>query len=120
GSAGPGRFDVHSRWWQPVECCSTLATSFPFSAAAQRDPTSGLTEGLLDNPRARANQPKLFLTNTGVEYWSSGGRAAALIHTTPDGKRDVAQPQNVRIYLFCWNSAWNRTFPANPQHRTGI
>ena len=37
---------------------------------------SGVTDGLLDNPRARANQPKIFYTNTGVEYWG-GGRSAA-------------------------------------------
>ncbi len=66
--AGSGRFELNSRWATPVECCSTLATSFPFSAAGQRDPVTGLTEGLLDNARARGNQPKLFLTNTGVEY----------------------------------------------------
>src|SRR5215831_2788134 len=115
--AGAGRFDLNSRWSTPVECCSTLATSFPFSAAAQRDPASGLTEGLLDNPRARANQPKLFLTNTGVEYWSSGGRAAALIHTTPDGKRDIAQPENVRIYLFAGTQHGTGPFP--PTRSTG-
>jgi hypothetical protein len=109
--AGSGRFDLNSRWSTPVECCSTLATSFPFSAGAQRDPVSGLTEGLLDNTRARTNQPKLFLTNTGVEYWSSGGRAAALIHTTPDGKRDIAQPDNVRVYLFAGTQHGTGPFP---------
>lgn len=109
--AGAGRLDVNSRWSTPVECCSTFSTSFPFSAGAQRDPVSGVTEGLLDNERARANQPKLILTNTGVEYWSSGGRAAALTHTTPDGARDVAQPENVRVYLMAGTQHGTGPFP---------
>jgi hypothetical protein len=109
--AGSGRLDLNSRWSTPVECCSTYATSFPFSVGAQKDPVSGLTEGLLDNERARANQPKLFLTNTGVEYWSSGGRAAALTHSTPDGAHDVSQPDNVRVYLMAGTQHSPGPFP---------
>ena len=115
--AGAGRLDVNSRWSTPVECCSTFSTSFPFSAGAQRDPVSGSTEGLLDNERSRANQPKLFLTNTGAEYWSSGGRAAALTHTTPDGSRDVTQPANVRLYLMAGTQHGTGPFP--PQRGNG-
>jgi hypothetical protein len=94
-----------------VECCSTYATSFPFSIEVQKDPVSGITEGLLDNDRARTHQPKLFLTNTRVEYWSSGGRAAALTHTTPDGTRDRAQPGNVRVYLMAGTQHGPGPFP---------
>jgi hypothetical protein len=32
-----------------------------------------------------------------TEYWERGG---ALVHTTPDGTRDIAVPDNVRIYHF--------------------
>jgi hypothetical protein len=39
--------------------------------------------------------PKLFLTNGSYEYW---GRCASLIHTTADGKADVAPSANTRIY----------------------
>jgi hypothetical protein len=109
--AGAGRLDLNSRWSMPVECCSTYATAFPFSVQAQRDPVSGATEGLLDNDRARSNQPKLFLTNTGVEYWSSGGRAAALTHSTPDGGRDIAQAENVRVYLMAGTQHGTGPFP---------
>jgi hypothetical protein len=66
---------------------------------------------MLDNDRARANQPKLFLTNTAVEYWSSGGRVAALTHTTPDGARDVTQPDNVRVYLLAGTQHGTGPFP---------
>ena len=52
--------------------------------------------GLLEHTRANA-LPKLFLSNGSYEYW---GRAASLIHTSLDGKQDVAPPSNVRIYMF--------------------
>jgi len=78
--------------------------------AAQKDPVSGVTEGLLDNPRAKGNQPKIFYTNTGVEYWG-GGRSAALIHTTADGKKDITLPDNVRTYFFAGNQHGPAAFP---------
>ena len=109
--AGAGRLDLNSRWSTPIECCSTYATAFPFTTNAQRDPVSGISEGLIENERARDNQPKLFLTNTGVEYWSSGGRAAALTHTTPDGARDISLPENVRIYLLAGTQHGTGPFP---------
>jgi hypothetical protein len=45
------------------------------------------------------HRPKLFYTNSSGEYWGAG-RAAALTHTTPDGREDAKVPDNVRIYLF--------------------
>src|SRR5689334_16058405 len=109
--AGAGRLDLNSRWSTPIECCSTYATAFPFTTQAQRDPVSGVSEGLLENDRARENQPKILLTNTGVEYWSSGGRAAALTHLTPDGSRDAALPENVRVYLLAGTQHGTGPFP---------
>ena len=44
-------------------------------------------------------RPKIFYTNSSDEYWA-GGRAAALTHTTLDGREDAMPPDNVRIYLF--------------------
>src|SRR5262249_51215539 len=72
--------------------------TFPFAPSAQRDPIGGVNEGLLDNERARGNQPKIFFSNTSVEYWG-GGRSAALIHTSADGKSDVQLPENVRAFF---------------------
>jgi hypothetical protein len=74
------------------------ATAFPFANGATADPISGRNEGLLDNDRARENQPKVMFTNTAVEYWG-GGRSAALVHTTPDGKSDLPLPANARAYF---------------------
>ena len=97
--AGGARIDINRRGATPTAGKAFVGT-FPFSDRAQRDPVTGATEGLLDNDRARRHQPKLFLTNTGIEYWIDTGRAAALVHTTPDGSRDAPLGDNVRAYLF--------------------
>ncbi len=108
--AGGARLDVNRRWATPTGLGTYTATAFPFADAAQKDPVSGATDGLLDNPRARANQPKIFYTNTGVEYWG-GGRSAALIHTTADGAKDLRLPDNVRTYFFAGSQHGPSAFP---------
>jgi hypothetical protein len=55
-------------------------------------------------------QPKVFYTNTPVEYWGAG-RAAALTHTTLDGRRDADLPENVRIYLLSGTQHAESGFP---------
>ncbi|MGH9255264.1 MAG: alpha/beta hydrolase domain-containing protein [Vicinamibacterales bacterium] len=106
--AGGARIDINRRGSTPTAGNAFVGT-FPFSDRAQRDPVTGVTEGLLENTRARRHQPKLFLTNSSVEYWIDTGRAAALIHATPDGARDAALGDNVRVYLF-----------AGAQHTPGL
>jgi len=109
--AGAGRLSINeARGATPNALSMYKATRFPFSDAAQRDPNSGRTEGLLDNDRARQNQPKIFYTNTGVEYWG-GGRAAALVHTTLDGKSDLTPPDNVRVYFLTGTQHSPSRFP---------
>jgi hypothetical protein len=97
--AGAARIDLNRRWAIPTTA-SAPATEFPFADQALADPISNVTEGALENPRAARSQPKIFYTNTSVEYWSGHGRAAALIHVTPDGRTDLPLPDNVRSYLF--------------------
>ncbi len=96
--AGAARLSINVRGAQPTALSMYSTTQFPYATSAERDPVSRRTDGLLDNARARATQPKVMFTNTAVEYWG-GGRAAALIHTTPDGKRDLVLPPNVRAYF---------------------
>jgi hypothetical protein len=96
--AGASRIDLNRRGSTPVSLGQFDATSFPFADAALRDPVTRMTEGTLDNQRARGFAPKIFYTNTGVEYWG-GGRSAALVHTTPDGAADLTLPDNVRVYF---------------------
>ncbi len=109
--AGGARLSINERTATPNGLAMFTATAFPFSDLAQRDPVSGKTEGLLDNERARQNQPNVFYTNTSVEYWG-GGRSAALIHTTPDGKSDVTPPPNVRIYFLTGAQHGPARFPS--------
>jgi Alpha/beta hydrolase domain len=45
--------------------------------------------------RGDDSDPKVIETNTSTEYWQKG---ASLLHTDPDGTRDVALPANVRGY----------------------
>jgi hypothetical protein len=108
--AGASRLDVNRACATPTNLGQFDATSFPFADQALRDPVSGANEGALDNPRARAFMPKIFYTNTGVEYWG-GGRSAALIHTTPDGARDLELPSNERVYFLTGSQHGPTRFP---------
>jgi len=108
--AGASRIDLNARWSTPRGLGVYSATAFPFADASQRDPISGLDDGLLENPRARAHQPKIFYTNTPVEYWGTG-RVAALVHTSPDGKSDRTPPDNVRVYFFAGTQHAPARFP---------
>lgn len=114
--AGAARLDLNRRGSTPTTLGGFSATEFPFADRAYRDPVGGESEGLLDNERARRVQPKLFLTNTGVEYWG-GGRSAALIHMTPDGKRDAAPADSTRVYFFAGTQHGPGPFP--PQEGAG-
>ena len=70
--AGAARIDLNARWSMPTEFERPQRTRlFRSPTRALRDPVSGAHRGLLDNPRARLNQPKVFYTNTSVEYWGT-------------------------------------------------
>jgi hypothetical protein len=99
GSAG-----FNSRFAQPTRHPSMLeehdypSDEFPFTTAPSRDSVTGNTASYLDHARdAQGRLPKLIIANTSTEYWN---RDASLITTTPDGARDVAPADNVRIYGF--------------------
>ncbi|MGA2211868.1 MAG: alpha/beta hydrolase domain-containing protein [Bryobacteraceae bacterium] len=53
--------------------------------------------GLLTNAKRTETVPKIFYTNGSYEYW---GRAASLIHTSLDGKKDAPPAKDTRIYFF--------------------
>jgi hypothetical protein len=108
--AGASRLDLNRPCATPKSLGQFDATSFPFADAALRDPVTGIEEGALDNPRARDFKPKIFYTNTGVEYWG-GARSAALIHTTPDGAQDLMLPDNERVYFLTGSQHGPTRFP---------
>jgi hypothetical protein len=109
--AGGARLSLNERGATPNALSLFSATAFPLADQAMRDPASGRREGLLDNDRARRHQPKIFYTNSSVEYWG-GGRSAALVHTSIDGRRDLTLPDNVRFYHFAGTQHSPAQFPA--------
>jgi hypothetical protein len=90
--------DFNSPFARPNGLAYYVAALFPYLDRDEHDPVTGRTEGILMQLTPE-QQPKIFYTNSSVEYWG-GGRAAALTHTTLDGNADAAEPENVRIYLF--------------------
>ncbi len=77
--------------------CSNLypADFFPFAPMPQTDPVTGIQADSLARPRAHGHVPKIFFVQTSTEYWS---RAASLLHTDVEGKKDMPVDPNVRIY----------------------
>jgi hypothetical protein len=110
-TAGASRLSLNERWAKPTGLGVYTATAFPFADVSLRDPVSGAQEGLLDNARMGGHAPKVFYTNTPVEYWGTG-RVAALIHTSPDGATDLALPDNVRVYFIAGTQHSPSRFPA--------
>jgi hypothetical protein len=96
--AGIGRVFFNTPFGQPArtrtwhEDYGFPEVQFPFSSAVLDDPIGGGSGALL---RGDDSDPKLIETNTSTEYWQKG---ASLLHTDPDGRRDVALPANVRGY----------------------
>jgi hypothetical protein len=102
GAGGGAGFN--HRFAQPTRHPSMLeeheypADAFPFTTAPSRDAANGKTASYLDNARDKqGNLPKLIFANTSTEFWNRG---ASLITTTPDGRKDVAPTENVRVYAF--------------------
>src|SRR5439155_18099335 len=101
--AGAGRGSFNHRFAQPSRDGHPYLNFFyptdvfPFTDVAQKDPETGITDGLLTHAGLSPELlPKIFYTNSEYEYW---GRAASLIHTTVDARADAPLMDNVRIYL---------------------
>jgi hypothetical protein len=100
--AGAGRGSFNHRFAQPSRDAHPYLNFlyptdiFPFTDVAQRDPETGIEDGLLTHGTRPQFQPRVFYTNSSYEYW---GRAASLFHTTIDGLEDAPLPSNVRAYL---------------------
>ena len=88
--AGASRLSLNERWAKPTGLGVYNATAFPFADASLRDPVSGAQDGLLDNARMGGHAPKVFYTNTPVEYWGTG-RVAALVHTSPGRQTPISR-----------------------------
>ena len=112
--AGGGRGSFNHRFAQPSRDAHPFMNFFyptdifPFTDVEQHDPETGLRDGILTRRLARKFWPKIFYTNSSYEYW---GRAASLIHTTIDGKEDIALYDNVRVYMFAGTQHGPAGFP---------
>jgi hypothetical protein len=107
--AGAARADFSVPFSEPNGLGMFTGTIFPYSDLNQHDPGTGKTDGLLSHMNKDV-VPKIFYTNGSCEYWG-GGRAAALIHTTVDGKKDEKVPDNVRIYMLASTQHIPSAFP---------
>jgi hypothetical protein len=102
------RFAQPSRDAQPTSSVFFPTDIFPFTDLPEKDPLTGEEGGLLDRATVEKVVPKIFFSNTSYEYW---GRAAALIHSSADGKRDVALSPEVRVYHFTGLQHFSGAFP---------
>jgi len=102
------RFAQPSRDAQPTSAVFFPTDIFPFTDQPEVDPLTGEKGGLLDRAELERVVPKIFFSNTSYEYW---GRAASLIHTSPDGKRDATIGPNLRIYYFTGLQHFSGPFP---------
>jgi len=99
--AGAGRGSFNHRFAQPSRDGTPYLSLFyptdlfPFTSGMERDPATGAEDGVFVHQR-QDHMPFIFQSNTSYEYW---GRAASLIHTSPDGLHDIPPQANERIYL---------------------
>jgi len=97
--AGIGRVFFNAPFAQPArtgtqhEDHDYPENAFPFSTATLEDPLTQHTGSLF---RGDGSDPKLIETNTSTEYWQKG---ASLLTTDPLGLKDVALPENSRVYM---------------------
>jgi hypothetical protein len=97
--AGAGKVFANHEFGQPWRTVSQHTAHsfhevwFPFGYAPLRDPASGQVRGLL---RGDDSDPRIIEVNTASEYLHKG---ASLLHTDPEGMRDVSIPASVRLFL---------------------
>ncbi|MFQ5677237.1 MAG: alpha/beta hydrolase domain-containing protein [bacterium] len=118
-TAGAGRGSFNHRFAQPSRDAHRYSAFFyptdifPFTSRTQTDKATGGSDGLLAHQHLPGHLPKTFYINTGYEYW---GRAAALIHTSVDGKKDIEPFENERIYQLSSGQHFvSRRFPPQQQ-----
>ena len=90
------RFGQPGRGWNDQIDHLFPAYEFPFSYATQTDPLTGRTAGVLDRCTASNTCPLIVHVATVLEIWE--GRQS-LGFTDPLGRKDVADPPNVRSYI---------------------
>lgn len=98
--AGKGTFNHRFRMMTDYGTCheGNLSGSefFPLAPAPQTDAVTGESGDTLARARAAGHVPKMIFTQTPTEYWN---RAASLLHTDVEGRKDIQLPTEVRVYF---------------------
>jgi hypothetical protein len=68
---------------------------FPFNTVEQYDPLTGERGDSLARARKSGFLPRMFFINSSTDYWT---RAASLLHTDVEGKKDAEIDPSVRMY----------------------
>jgi hypothetical protein len=107
GGTSFGSFN--ERFAQPNELGSFTQTVFPIRYEMTTDPVTGKRDGL--GARVPAGQePKVFLVDTGSEYWDRG-RVSSLRHLSMDGTEDLPDPPNVRVFFLAGTQHGSGSWP---------
>ncbi len=107
--AGAARGDFVQPFSLPNGLGTFTGSMFPYADVPQRDAATGKTDGMLMH-MSKEVIPKIVYTNGDCEYWG-GGRAAALVHTSLDGTKDLQLPDNVRVYMLAGTQHLPASFP---------
>jgi len=100
--AGSGRGQFNNRFGMTTLCGTahegqlSASESFPFTTVPETDPVTGRKGDILARSRQSGHLPKIFYTQSSTEYWTRG---ASLLHTDPEGRRDVALDPSARLYV---------------------
>ncbi len=119
--AGGGRGNFNHQFAQPSRDARPFfnfyyATDiFPFTDLKQRDPVTGLEDGILVRAERDNVVPKIFYTNSSYEYY---GRAASLMHTTLDGSADAPLSANTRLYVMAGGNHGPGSIPPSKSSNT--
>lgn len=70
--------------------------TFPFTPVEQTDPVTGKSGESFARLRENGGVPKAMFVQSSTEYWS---RAASLLHTDAEGKKDLELDPDMRLYL---------------------
>ncbi|MGH7416564.1 MAG: alpha/beta hydrolase domain-containing protein, partial [Candidatus Rokuibacteriota bacterium] len=118
--AGGMRGEFNQRFGQnSKDRNNMMAHLFPFTDQPSVDLETGTKDALHARLDARGSRLRVFYTNTSAEYYRGD---ASLIHTDPDGSRDVAHGPNTRVYHYAgtehglgiWPPTDSQVAPADP------
>ncbi|MDP6511703.1 MAG: alpha/beta hydrolase domain-containing protein [SAR202 cluster bacterium] len=107
--AGGMRGEFNQRLGQNSKDRNNMMTHlFPFASVPQTDLETEETDSLHRRMDDRGSQTKVMYTNSSAEYYRGD---SSLIHTDPDGNRDIEVAPTARIYHFSGTQHGIGTWP---------